>query len=842
MVSVLYGNSFIMPDTIPEETILYTYYDTVYVNNNVFVPKGALWGIGPGTVVYCTGPYYVKVEGEVEALGHKGREITFTADSTEGWGGFSFHNNRHEPDNEFKYSDFHYCVFEYAYGLHPGFWSSQGGVMGSFFYDSIAVNYCTFLSNRAVSGGAIYLYYSSLTINNSTFSGNRANKGGALFLRGEVSIINSIFTQNIASVYRSCGGAIAILSGNLHLRDSYFNNNSSDRFNAGGGAIYATEVDSIIIENSFFIRNAAMQAGGGALTLDEVAYLKLANNLFDRNYVYPDLGESIYKEEPNAGGAVYFRSIGYGEVFNNSFVRNVAYLKQPTFFFTKTLDTLLFYNNIVVPVDSAAQWMMLETDSLNHLHFANNLITDSFPSQVKANPNFFEENNIIGDPLFLSHKNYRLQGASPCINAGLPVDSNITKDLLGFQRVVNDTIDIGAYEFQLTNDSLSRLARFDDLTLPEDFDTIIIPLNDYFSYSLGFEWIVFSVQGQGITESSIEYEQHGSYLELTSLPHQHGEDTLVLSASDGYGQVLLDTFVVSVWWVNDPPELKPLDTLFVGEFQSQGNLVHCFDFFDPDTGQVHTWQLVDTLGVFSLDSKGCLRVEDTNKVDRHRYPLFEIKVMVDDGEYTDTLELPVRVHWVNSPPVFTVFPDTLYLPYQVTWQSCDTCFDAFDPDSALGQRLSWSMEIDGEINCRISLFNPFILRFWLYPISKDSAWCSVIHAVITVSDDAVPPASVSRSIVFIVQYPEENSIEQIYLDNDALVLYPNPVSDILHVETDLFIEALWLVNMQGQLLYGRVPERGEATSTIDVSFLPAGPYRLIVRADGQYGTWQWIKE
>ena len=846
VVSVLYGNTFVMPDTISDNTTLDTQYDTVFVNNHVFVPKNALWVIGPGTVVYFTGPYYVEVRGEVQALGMKNSEVKFTADTATKWRGFFFFKSwedRRDEFSEFKYSDFHYCVFENGNGYRANYSYCSGGAMLSFHYDSVALENCTFNLNQGVSGGAVSLFKGSLYVNNSTFSDNYAVYGGAIYGQGNMKIDNSTFANNIAH-YR--GGAIMQDAGVLQVHDSRFDQNKTDALSIGGGAIYA-HCDSLVVEHSVFSQNASMEKGGGAITLNEVAYLRLANNMFEENYIYPYeiYYPSVQKLE--AAGAMYFRKPGYGEVYNNSFVRNAAYQEQTSFFFADTLDSLLFYNNIVVPVDSAAQWIMLETDSLGHLWFSNNLMMDSVPLPLLETSGFLAENNIIGDPLFLGPANYRLQPGSPCINAGINagtnVDSTLVHDLLGLPRIVHDTIDLGAYEFQLTTDTLSQRADFDDLTLPEDFDTLFIPLQDYFSYSLGFEWIVFSVQGHAVTQSRIDYDLYGSSLVLMPLPHKHGDDTLIISAFDGYGQVLSDTFTVSLWSVNDPPELEPLDTLLMGEFQSQGDLVHCFDFFDPDTGQVHSWQLVDTLGVFSLDQTGCLWVADSSKVDRHRYPLFEISVMIDDGAYADTLTFPVLVHWVNSLPVLILFPDTLYLPYSEYTQSCDTCFHAFDPDSALGQRVYWSMELEHEINCRISLLSSGLLSYWLYPTSKDSALCSVIHALITVRDNADPPDSVSRPVVFVVQHPkEENAIAQHRLDQEAIVIYPNPASESLYIESDLFIDALWLVNARGQLVYGKEQTEGGTMQTVELSLLPAGSYQLIIRSGRKYGAWQWMKE
>jgi len=58
--------------------------------------------------------------------------------------------------------------------------------------------------------------------------------------------------------------------------------------------------------------------------------------------------------------------------------------------------------------------------------------------------------NITNAPSFinLAAGNLYLQSNSPCINAGNNAYSAGSSDLDGRQRIVNGTVDIGAYEFQ----------------------------------------------------------------------------------------------------------------------------------------------------------------------------------------------------------------------------------------------------------------------------------------------------------------------------------------------------------------------------------------------------------
>jgi hypothetical protein len=75
----------------------------------------------------------------------------------------------------------------------------------------------------------------------------------------------------------------------------------------------------------------------------------------------------------------------------------------------------------------------------------------------RNNGNYIDPNNcLVGDPLFVDyahgnpHSNLRLQSNSPCINAGNNAYVMTTTDADGNPRIVGGTVDIGAYEYQLS--------------------------------------------------------------------------------------------------------------------------------------------------------------------------------------------------------------------------------------------------------------------------------------------------------------------------------------------------------------------------------------------------------
>jgi len=115
-----------------------------------------------------------------------------------------------------------------------------------------------------VSGGAIVVVRGGLSISNSTFSHNRivretggGGNGGAVAIRGGtlLNVSNSEFTDNLATE----GGAISTFNTNSTITGSTFSSNETD--GSGGGAIYS-EISDLAITSCEFNSNFAMISGG----------------------------------------------------------------------------------------------------------------------------------------------------------------------------------------------------------------------------------------------------------------------------------------------------------------------------------------------------------------------------------------------------------------------------------------------------------------------------------------------------------------------------------------------------------------------------------------------------
>ena len=181
------------------------------------------------------------------------------------------------------------------YYIHNGA-SSYGGTIYAFTYSNIYSNSDYYINNSAVyDGGAIYVYYSNIYPTNDHYNNNTAGKQGGVIV-GFVSYINSTsnhYTNNSANI----GGAIYVFDGRIYSSSDHYKNNSVDRY---GGAIY---IDSGLIhsDSNYYTNNSAVYDGG-------VFYV-------DSGKIYGDSDHYISNSAGRDGGAIYVNS---ANIYSNS--------------------------------------------------------------------------------------------------------------------------------------------------------------------------------------------------------------------------------------------------------------------------------------------------------------------------------------------------------------------------------------------------------------------------------------------------------------------------------------------------------------------------------------------
>ena len=277
------------------------------------------------------------------------------------------------------------------------------------FGGSIAINSCSINSNSAVNGAGMFIESGAVTLAHSTVAGNNASSGiggGAVNYGGVLVVINSTISGNSAG----SGGGIYTTGGSGVSVTIINSTISSNTASAGGGII---TFGPVTLTNSTVAGNAATNGNGGGILIFNPTIVTLKNTLVAANTVGaggsgPDLSGTFASQDYNLIGNTS------GAAFTGTTTHNITNV-----------------NALLGPL-------------------GNN-----------------------GGPT-LTHA---LLDCSPALNAGnnaLALDQNNSPLLtdqrsIGFNRVSNGTVDIGAFERQATAPALfvegTSLAAVDSVTL-----------------------------------------------------------------------------------------------------------------------------------------------------------------------------------------------------------------------------------------------------------------------------------------------------------------------------------------------------------------------------------------
>lgn len=159
-------------------------------------------------------------------------------------------------------------------GLANGLTTGQGAAVYAPNSSYITVSRCQFSNNIATQGGeagggAIYSGNGNVSVTNSTFTGNKASIGGAIrLLNSNFSLVAGTFTANKAvNAALGNGGAIYVDgakgdNGVIDIRQSTFKSNTATTY---GGALFNSLYNNnkTNISNSVFIGNYAGSGSNG---------------------------------------------------------------------------------------------------------------------------------------------------------------------------------------------------------------------------------------------------------------------------------------------------------------------------------------------------------------------------------------------------------------------------------------------------------------------------------------------------------------------------------------------------------------------------------------------------
>jgi hypothetical protein len=251
------------------------------------------------------------------------------------------------------------------------------------------------------------------TIRNGLLSGSqsatewRKRSGAGVFASQRSKVSNCIIQSNNINIpnYNYARGAGICIENDVHVSRCYIADNIAMAYGDnefGGGLSTAENATGCVIDNCVFIGNLSAYRGGG-LFLENGTSAAILNCTFTRN------------EASSEGSAVY----GYASSTGNT---------------SFSLNNSIVYNNIL------SDDFYLQRIGDSDMGFTNSCAA-SFPGTGTT------VNCITTDPEF-EDQSAMLASDSPCINAGSNAITNSLRDVRGMPRVVEGTVDMGAYEYQ----------------------------------------------------------------------------------------------------------------------------------------------------------------------------------------------------------------------------------------------------------------------------------------------------------------------------------------------------------------------------------------------------------
>ena len=354
--------------------------------------------------------------------------------------------------------------------------------------------------NNERGGGAIATKSDgTLTVQNSEFTNNKGINGGAInHLLGNLTVENSTFLNNDATAQSSntgifgLGGAIATdganasgpgfgpgsVGGEIIVRGSYFEGNRA--LNGGAANLFAYQADKVIVEDSSFVANTAINTSagggngggirhdnsefsitnttfsenvadtqGGGLWVDDSSPTKITNSTFSGNRV----GDEATKDGLGGGMTIFSQA----EIINSTFADNFSGGHSAAIFTGDqqqiTVANTIFDNNTI-----GESFPTLENTNRQLLDGGNNLQSPPVQAVNNLDEAKVTANITIADPQLEALQEVNgalvrpLQAGSPAIDAGTNTNAPTT-DQRGQQRPVDgdgngsEVTDIGAYEF-----------------------------------------------------------------------------------------------------------------------------------------------------------------------------------------------------------------------------------------------------------------------------------------------------------------------------------------------------------------------------------------------------------
>jgi hypothetical protein len=333
----------------------------------------------------------------------------------------------------------------------------------------------------------------NIIIDGFTISGGNAN--GPTLTSGAAS----------AQYYHTRGGAIyinpftALDHPGITVKNCVLEKNSGSdtavfaTYYAGGlnSQYYTATIESCIVRNNFSGTNAQFLISG-ASGYDWIANCTISNSLFHNNTSNGPSCLYLSASLANGGNATGINATIINSTFSNNTGLSGNVIRTDNGTNSSFRNSIIYGNGSATPINSTGAGTAL---------LLNTISQGGQISGINSNPNFTPD--------------YKLQLGSPAIDAGnnshLPVNTNF--DLSGNSRIVNTTVDMGAYEYDvaLNNTSFQAFKEFKVYPNPAS-NEIFIDCNESLS-----DVKLFSFDGKLLLETqnkhlSIQQIPSGIYL------------------------------------------------------------------------------------------------------------------------------------------------------------------------------------------------------------------------------------------------------------------------------------------------------------------------------------------
>ncbi|WP_299679628.1 T9SS type A sorting domain-containing protein [uncultured Tenacibaculum sp.] len=291
------------------------------------------------------------------------------------------------------------------------------------------------------NGAGISLFDSSATISNLIIENNIGDLGGGLYMRAPSSanLTNIIFKNNTANF----GGGAYITTSSPTFQNVIFANNTGVVQGAGIEGFFNSFP---IINNAVFVNNSS-DTNGGAMHFNNNSYPTVYNSTFYNNTT----------GLTNGGAAIHITNGGNPLIVNSVFYNNLANGSTNNYFNDSSSET-----------------------GFNNASDDSTVVGASV--SLTANP-FLSTNDLDGaDNVFGTFDDgLRPSSGSAIINTGLNGINSIANDITGKARVINATIDIGAYEANpsvwtgTTNNDWNTASNWSTNAVPTTSSDVSIP-------------------------------------------------------------------------------------------------------------------------------------------------------------------------------------------------------------------------------------------------------------------------------------------------------------------------------------------------------------------------------